>query len=1103
MSIIQMKSEAINKFIDSNKSTLVVFEGFSTDELIHEPEKLFSVPITAKINELITIKKEMLIEAIDQRNQINKIFWCTFEEYITVNNDISLNNFYSIIILRNNLYDSLFPYNETLQDIFTSYKELYEYDDDELSGAQQEQLNIISRYYGKIYYNELNDKFYITYITLNLENTHQIQYYNPSTLAPINYHEDPEIDVNTYVFELTDSEDSFLSFTAKVQNGFNYRSVCAYFVDDRNNLPHNYDQRLSIIYQILEEKVNVNLSSKKMEVRQIPNLASYLDILNKYWEYESFRALKMYKDVESSGNETVNVSQAQIIDDIVLQASIAIESEGDKTARDIYVTSPTGAGKSIMFQIPALYLAEKYREQGFLTIVISPLIGLMDDQVKSLEKKNIKNAKTINSGLSPVEKEEIRDRVQNGEIDILYISTETLLSRSDIEMLIGKRRLGLFVIDEAHIVTTWGKSFRADYWYLGSYLSKLRKKQKFPIATFTATAIYGGPEDMYSETRDSLHMVNPIAYFGYVKRDDLMLHVQSSKKEFEKYSNDYRKAKFELLSRRLRGYIHKREKTLVYFPTVRLLNGFYYHLQQFEEKLTTKTVRYYGPLDKDEKKGNFDAFLNGDARIMLATKAFGMGIDISDINNVYHYAPTGNVIDYVQEIGRAARDPQLIGHAYFDYLNKDFTEVKRLYGLSAVKKSEVIEVMKKILDLYFSKKSRNIVVSADDFSYIFNRENHNDDDIDNRLKITLLTIEKGFEKQMDYSPIVARPRAIFAKETVMLSQEGKKLVDTANYKPYFEPILLLDDKNYFSGIYQFDIKSFWEKRYSKYSFAKFKFLLFSDPDSLRDNKLFQQINPALKITIDLKNNDVATVMSNFNQFVQRIEEFLRSQAYSGNFFNEIQLGEFLNEHFGMSNRYKAIGLANVFLNGMVHITSLMNQQNSRFIVTREEQETSYKVNSNYINYLNLLKKAQQRLYKNQSFFQQQKNSFTFYKARSKNDISFEECLIVLGLSESLDLINYEIAGGDNPQIYIRINSVYPIDRAVHSPQKYNNAIMTEVYLKYKISIVMLNYLFTLQKEPENGPKKEQILNYTKKFWDIIEDYFLGKLPDVVKQSLRS
>lgn len=187
--------------------------------------------------------------------------------------------------------------------------------------------------------------------------------------------------------------------------------------------------------------------------------------------------------------------------DIVLQANAALEG---KDFRDIFVTSPTGAGKSIMFQIPAVYLAEKYKENKPLTIVISPLIGLMNDQVYNLQNKDITFSATINSEISPVEKMNIITKIQNGEISILYVSPETLLSRSDIKMLIGDRKVGLLVIDEAHIVTTWGKSFRSDYWYLGNYIQKLRKKMKFPIATFTATAIYGGVEDMYSETRDSL-----------------------------------------------------------------------------------------------------------------------------------------------------------------------------------------------------------------------------------------------------------------------------------------------------------------------------------------------------------------------------------------------------------------------------------------------------------------------------------------------------------------------------------------------------------------------------------------------------------------------
>src|SRR5690606_13689500 len=116
--------------------------------------------------------------------------------------------------------------------------------------------------------------------------------------------------------------------------------------------------------------------------------------------------------------------------------------------------------------------AEKYK---LMTIVISPLIGLMTDQVQGLENRNITISATINSEITPVKKMEIIEKIKSGDISILYISPETLLSRSDITQLIGNRTVGLFVIDEAHIVTTWGKAFRSDYWYLGNYLQRLRR----------------------------------------------------------------------------------------------------------------------------------------------------------------------------------------------------------------------------------------------------------------------------------------------------------------------------------------------------------------------------------------------------------------------------------------------------------------------------------------------------------------------------------------------------------------------------------------------------------------------------------------------------
>ena len=240
---------------------------------------------------------------------------------------------------------------------------------------------------------------------------------------------------------------------------------------------------------------------------------AYAEILKRHWNYDAFRNFTVYdlQKLDAGIKSTFAVSQEQIIADIVQQVELCTDG---KNFRDVFVTAPTGAGKSVIFQIPAIYLAERYK---LLTIVISPLIGLMNDQVKNLTLKNYRRSETINSDISPIIKEQIIDKVAAGECDILYISPETLLGRSDIEQLIGDRTIGLIVIDEAHIVTTWGKQFRPDYWYLGDHLRKLRKGHSFVIATFTATAIYHGAEDMYDDTINSLHLRDPITYLGYVK----------------------------------------------------------------------------------------------------------------------------------------------------------------------------------------------------------------------------------------------------------------------------------------------------------------------------------------------------------------------------------------------------------------------------------------------------------------------------------------------------------------------------------------------------------------------------------------------------------
>ena len=244
--------------------------------------------------------------------------------------------------------------------------------------------------------------------------------------------------------------------------------------------------------------------------------------------FTEFRKIPFYKNPDID-KEVMELSQAHIIEEIIKQAECSYDEENGNVSRDIFITASTGAGKSVMFQIPAAYLAKKYNK---LTIIIEPVKALMQDQKEKLNQSGYMRVETFNSDLiSQVEKEAVLERIKDGEVDLLYLSPETLLSYS-IETIIGDRDIGLLIVDEAHIVTTWGVGFRPDYWYLGGYINRLRNqiqtlkgmKRKiyhFPICAFTATAVNGGIDDSVSDTIISLYMENPVKYIGYVRRDDI------------------------------------------------------------------------------------------------------------------------------------------------------------------------------------------------------------------------------------------------------------------------------------------------------------------------------------------------------------------------------------------------------------------------------------------------------------------------------------------------------------------------------------------------------------------------------------------------------
>ncbi|EJX03578.1 ATP-dependent DNA helicase RecQ [gut metagenome] len=277
---------------------------------------------------------------------------------------------------------------------------------------------------------------------------------------------------------------------------------------------------------------------------------------------------------------------------VVQQAEHAFHGLKEEV-NNILLTSPTGAGKSLLFQLSAIYLAEKY---GLLTIVVSPLVALMNDQVEGLH--GYAGAAALNSNKTATEKEMILQGVQNGSINILYLAPELLLSYS-ITTFLGNRQLGLLVVDEAHTVTTWGRDFRVDYWFLGDYLRKSKRylPNTFPIFALTATAVWDptGHNDMVFDTIRSLNMDPCIKFIGVVRRENISFEI-----ELSHISKNYEEERRKKTIQRIREALLQNRKTIVYFPFRRTVNSIVYSddISDIQNRITS----YHAALNPEEKK---------------------------------------------------------------------------------------------------------------------------------------------------------------------------------------------------------------------------------------------------------------------------------------------------------------------------------------------------------------------------------------------------------------------------------------------------------------------------------------------------------------------
>lgn len=316
-------------------------------------------------------------------------------------------------------------------------------------------------------------------------------------------------------------------------------------------------------------------------------------VLEKYYGYKSFRE-----------------GQENIINSIV-------------QGRDVLAIMPTGGGKSICYQVPALML------EG-LTIVISPLISLMKDQVDTLKDMGVE-AEYINSTLSSAEENDIINKIERNQVKILYIAPERLGSSGFLN-IIGRCSISQIAVDEAHCISQWGHDFRSSYKKISHFIGILNKRPT--VTAFTATA----SEEVRDDIIRLLKLENPKIFITGFNRENLFINIikGGDKKNY------------------LLDYINNNSDVsgIIYASTRKEVDNIY-------ELLCSKgysAVHYHAGLSEEARRENQEGFIYDRANIMVATNAFGMGIDKPDIRYVVHYNMPRNVESYYQEIGRAGRD---------------------------------------------------------------------------------------------------------------------------------------------------------------------------------------------------------------------------------------------------------------------------------------------------------------------------------------------------------------------------------------------------------------------------------------------------------------
>lgn len=468
--------------------------------------------------------------------------------------------------------------------------------------------------------------------------------------------------------------------------------------------------------------------------------------------HDACQELRRWFGFDAFRPEPVDQTSGKPLQQLIVESALAGDS--------VLGILPTGTGKSVCYQIPAL---SRFDKTGALTVVVSPLVALMEDQVTGLFAKGITSCVAVNGMLSMPERRDALDRIRLGDAAMVILSPEQLRT-SAVRKVLKQREIGAWVLDEAHCLSKWGHDFRPDYRYVSRFIKEWAGDQPVPpILCLTATA----KPDVVAEIREHFRQklgVDLKLLDGGAKRDNLDFSVVPTSPA-EKMGHVHQLLESGLPLEQAGGAI-------VYCASRRNTE----EIAEFLRQKGWTADHFHAGLAPERKKSVQKSFIAGELRVMVATNAFGMGIDKPDVRLVIHADIPGSLENYLQEAGRAGRDREF-ARCVLLYTRED---VERQFGLSArsrLSQREIQAILKSLRRMDKRKRGGGQVVAtageilAEEEDHIFQRDSASDD---TRVRTAISWLEEACLLQRDENRVQVFPSSLRVASVAEAEKRLKK-----------------------------------------------------------------------------------------------------------------------------------------------------------------------------------------------------------------------------------------------------------------------------------------------------------------------------------------